>query len=147
MLRSSHRRCSVKISIYKKFAKFTRNHLCQGLSFNKVAGLRSANLLKRDLWHMCFPVNFAKFLRTPFLQDTSGRLLLHQKYLKKNICLYYLMLSLSSRMCPEWNYQKLLKTNLKKRTLKKLLIDKDTKAAFSYDNIYYQQWDGIWMDS
>ena len=26
---------------------------------------------------MCFPVNFAKFLRTPFLQNTSGRLILH----------------------------------------------------------------------
>ena len=23
------------------------------------------------LWHRCFPVNFAKFLRTPFLQNTS----------------------------------------------------------------------------
>ena len=33
-------------------------------------------LLKTKLWHMCFPVNFAKFLRTPFLQNTSGRLLL-----------------------------------------------------------------------
>ena len=29
------------------------------------------------IWHGCFPVNFAKFLRTPFLQNTSGRLLLH----------------------------------------------------------------------
>ena len=28
------------------------------------------------LWHGCFPVNFVKFLRTPFLQNTSGRLLL-----------------------------------------------------------------------
>ena len=28
------------------------------------------------LRHRCFPVNFAKFLRTPFLQNTSGRLLL-----------------------------------------------------------------------
>ena len=26
--------------------------------------------------HRCFPVNFAKFLRTPFLQNTSGWLLL-----------------------------------------------------------------------
>ena len=26
-----------------------------------------ATLLKRRLWHRCFPVNFAKFLRTPFL--------------------------------------------------------------------------------
>ena len=23
-------------------------------------------LWKKRLWHMCFPVNFAKFLRTPF---------------------------------------------------------------------------------
>ena len=27
--------------------------------------------------HRCFPVNFAKFLRTPFLQSTSRRLLLN----------------------------------------------------------------------
>ena len=25
------------------------------------------------LWHMCFPVNFAKFLRTTFLYNTTGR--------------------------------------------------------------------------
>ena len=31
-------------------------------------------LLKKSLWHRCFPVNFAKFLRTKFLQNTSGRL-------------------------------------------------------------------------
>ena len=35
-----------------------------------------ATLLKKRLWHRCFSVNFAKFLRTPFLQNTSGRLLL-----------------------------------------------------------------------
>ena len=28
------------------------------------------------LWHRSFPVNFVKFLRTPFLQNTSGQLLL-----------------------------------------------------------------------
>ena len=33
-----------------------------------------AALLKKRLWHRCFPVNFAKFLRTPFLQNTSGKL-------------------------------------------------------------------------
>ena len=38
-----------------------------------------ATLLKKRLWHMCFPVNFAKFLRTSFLQNTSGRLLLNAK--------------------------------------------------------------------
>ena len=28
------------------------------------------------LWLTCFPVSFVKFRRTPFLQNTSGRLLL-----------------------------------------------------------------------
>ena len=44
--------------------------------FNKIAGLRPATLLKKRLWYRCFPVNFVKFLRTPILQNTSGRLLL-----------------------------------------------------------------------
>ena len=35
-----------------------------------------ATLLKKRLWHRCFPVNFVKFLRRPFLQNTSWRLLL-----------------------------------------------------------------------
>ena len=35
------------------------------------------NKKKKRLWHRCFPVNFVKFLRTPFRQNTSGgRLLL-----------------------------------------------------------------------
>ena len=35
------------------------------------------NLLKKRLWHRCFPVNFGKFLGRPFQQNTSGRLLLY----------------------------------------------------------------------
>ena len=50
--------------------------MCQRLLFNKVAGPKPATLLKKSLWDGCFPVNFAKFLRVPFLQNTSGRLLL-----------------------------------------------------------------------
>ena len=42
----------------------------------QVLGLRSATLLKRTLWHRCFPVNFAKFLRTPFLTEHLRWLLL-----------------------------------------------------------------------
>ena len=60
----------------RKFIKFTRKHLCQSPFFNKVAGLRPATLLKKRLCHSCFPVSFVKFLRTPFLQNTSGRPLL-----------------------------------------------------------------------
>ena len=55
-----------KKDIYKNFAKFTGKHLCQILLFNNVAGLRTATLLKRRLWHRCFSVNFEKFLRTLF---------------------------------------------------------------------------------
>ena len=56
-----------KRGVLGNFAKFIGKHLCQSLSFNKVA-----TLLKERLWHRCFPVNFAKFLRIPFLQKTSG---------------------------------------------------------------------------
>ena len=62
--RSSHRRCSVKESIVNNFAKFTSNHLCQSLFYNKVARLRPATFLNKKLWYRCFPLNFAIFLRT-----------------------------------------------------------------------------------
>ena len=74
LYRSSHRRCSIKKGVLKNFTKFTGNHMCQNLFFNKVADLRPATLLKKRLWHRCFPVNFVKFSRTLFLQNTSGRL-------------------------------------------------------------------------
>ena len=64
-----------KINVLKILAKFTGKHLCQSLLFNKIAAL-SATSLKRRFWHRRFPVNFARFLRTPFLQNISGRLLL-----------------------------------------------------------------------
>ena len=37
--RRSHQRCSMKKGALKNFAKFLGKHLCQGLFFNKVAGL------------------------------------------------------------------------------------------------------------
>ena len=55
-----------KQSVLRNFAKFTGKHLCQRLFFNKVAGLRPVTLLKKSLWHRCFHVNFAKFLRAHF---------------------------------------------------------------------------------
>ena len=73
--RSSHRRCYLRKGFLRNFAKFTGKHLCQSLFFNKVAGLRPATVLKKRLWRTCFLVNFAKFLRTFFLRNTSGRLL------------------------------------------------------------------------
>ena len=49
-----------KIGVLKNFTKFTENHLGT-CNFNK----NSTQIL---------PVNFAKFLRTPLLQNTSVRL-------------------------------------------------------------------------
>ena len=65
-----------KEGVLKDFAKFTGKHLCQRLFFNKVAGLRPAILLKKKLWHRCFPVNFSKFLRSPFFIEHLQWLLL-----------------------------------------------------------------------
>ena len=44
---------------------------------------KHATLLKKKLWHSCFPVNFAK-LRTPLLQNTSGQLLLKETALEES---------------------------------------------------------------
>ena len=56
-----------KKGVLRNFAKFTGKHRCQSIFFNKGAGLSPATLLKKRLWHRCFPVNLAKLLRTPFL--------------------------------------------------------------------------------
>ena len=59
----------------------------QSLFFNEIANLRPATLLKKRLWrtatlskkrlwHRCFPMNFAKFFRTPFLTEHIRWLLL-----------------------------------------------------------------------
>ena len=53
-----------KRGVRKNFAKFTGNHQCQSLIFNKVAGLRLK--FKKRLWERCFPANFAKNLKTFF---------------------------------------------------------------------------------
>ena len=43
--------------------------------------------------------------------------------------------------------EKLIKTKLKRRTLKKLLLDACTKTAFSFNNVIYEQIDGVSMGS
>ena len=65
--------------VLENFEKFTRKQLCQSLFFDKVAGLRpeACNFIKKEPRHSCFPVNFAKFLRTLFLANTSERLILN----------------------------------------------------------------------
>ena len=70
--RSSRQEVFCRKDFLRHFAKFTGKHMCQSLCFNKVADLRPATLLKKRLWHRCFPVHFAKFLRTPLFNIISG---------------------------------------------------------------------------
>ena len=86
LYRSSHQRCSLKKVFIKNFTKFTGKHLCWSLFLNKVSGLRTATLLKMRLQQRCFPVNFVKFLRTSFLQNTSQRLFLFVIHLTVSFC-------------------------------------------------------------
>ena len=64
--RSSRPEVFCKKGVLRNFTKITVKHPCQSLFFNKVAGLRIANLLKERLWHKCFTVNFLKFLKNTF---------------------------------------------------------------------------------
>ena len=86
--RSSRPELFCKKSVLKNFVKFTGKYLRQSLFFDKVGGLSPATLLKKGLWHKRFPVNFAKFLRTPFkelkkLQDFA-RLNMHGQLKAEN---------------------------------------------------------------
>ena len=44
--------------------------------FNKIAGLKACNFIKKRLQHRLFPVNIAKFLRTAILKSICELLLL-----------------------------------------------------------------------
>ena len=67
LVRSSSPEVFCKKGVLRNVTKFTGKHLCQSLFLNKVAGLRPVTLLKMRVWHRCFSVNFAKFLRTLFI--------------------------------------------------------------------------------
>ena len=62
----------VKLFQLKREFQLLSESATRGALWKKALGLQ----LWQRLWHRCFPVNFEKFLKTPFLQNTSGRLLL-----------------------------------------------------------------------
>ena len=72
-------RCSVK-NVLLEISQNSQENTCDGVSFLiklQALGLRpAATLLKKRLWHRCFPVNFAKFIRAPFLTEHLWWLLL-----------------------------------------------------------------------
>ena len=72
------RRCSVK-KVFLEISGNSQESTCAKISFLiklHASGLRPSILLKKKLWHRYFPVDFAKFLRTPFLTEHLRWLLL-----------------------------------------------------------------------
>ena len=67
--RSSHPELFCKKGVLGSFTKFTGKHLSQSVFFKS---LRPGTLLKKRLWHRCFPVNFVKVLITLFWTTASG---------------------------------------------------------------------------
>ena len=53
--------------------------------FNKVTDLMACNFIKMRLQHRCFPVKFAKFLRTLILKNICKRLFLCKEIIKYRI--------------------------------------------------------------
>ena len=78
MFRSSCPEVFCGKGVLRNFIQFAGKHLCQSL------------FLKEKFWHRCFHMNFAKFLRTPFLAKhlwwlllvVQTDLILHPKKLK-----------------------------------------------------------------
>ena len=79
-VRNSRSEVFCKKGVLTNFTKFTGKQLWQRLFFKKVAGLNACNFNKKNLCHRCFPVNFVRFLRIPFIIEHLWWLLL-QGYL------------------------------------------------------------------
>ena len=69
-------RCSVK-KVFLEISQNSQENICTRVSFLiKLQASDPATLLKKRLWHRCFPVSFLKFLRTPFFIKHLWQLLL-----------------------------------------------------------------------
>ena len=64
--------CMPQVRCSEKFCKFDRETSALESLFNKAAGLKACNSIKKRLQHSYFPVKFAKCLRTPFLQKSPS---------------------------------------------------------------------------
>ena len=64
--------------VFLEIPQNSQEKICARVSLKSLSRvrLRPAILLKRRLWHRCFPVNFVKFLRKTFLTEHLRRLLL-----------------------------------------------------------------------
>ena len=66
--------------ILRNFAKVTKKNTCAAASFLIKLQVSDCKSIKKRLWHRCFPVNFAKFLRTIILTEHLRWLLLKGRF-------------------------------------------------------------------
>ena len=64
----------LKTVVLINFAIFTGKRLCWSFFFYKNVSLQSCNVIKKRFQYTCFPVNIAKFVRTPTLKNICERL-------------------------------------------------------------------------
>ena len=62
----------MKKSVFHNFAKITGKHLCQGLFFNKVAGLKACNFIKKDTQAQVSSCEFWKIFKKTFFYRTPS---------------------------------------------------------------------------
>ena len=65
--------------VFSKISKCSQENTCVRVSFLIKLQAWGLQIYLKRLCHRCFPLNFTKFSRTSFLQNTSGRLLLKDK--------------------------------------------------------------------
>ena len=65
-----------------RILQFSQENTCTvlGSLFNKYAGLKACNFIKKRLQHRSFPVKFAEFLRIPFFTEYTRWLLLETSH-------------------------------------------------------------------
>ena len=94
----------LKKDVLKNFEKSTGKHLCWSLFLIK--------LLKKRLQHRCFPMNFAKLIRTRLLQNTFRNF---NMYAKPNFIKigsnYYKTIAKNQKLTKE-SFKKNVRTNL-----------------------------------
>ena len=73
-----------------------------------------------NFWHTCFPVNFAKFLRTLFLQNTSGQLILKTASICKNKSILFLWSGLQIEI--------IFRTQMKSSIFQKILFTENNET-------------------
>ena len=84
---------------------------------------------KNSLWHRCFPVNFVKFLKTPFWQNSSGWLLMLRDY-------FIIIPSIPSHPPRPFNLSLYFKQTLQNKPLSTLFSDSTVNHKKFFPVVY-----------